>query len=251
VEKAEVRSTLAYHEKLLGSGSIAPSTIVVPVAFHVINKGKGIANGDVPDSMINAQMQVLNESYAGMTGGAQTKIQFQLASIDRTTQADWYTMGISSPEESAAKAALRVGGPETLNIYTGNIGDGLLGWATFPNWYAAHPLEDGVVILYSSLPGGDAVPYNEGDTATHEVGHWLHLYHTFDGGCTKGSDEVSDTPQERTPAFGCPEGRDTCGSAAGLDPIRNFMDYTEDGCMFEFTPGQASRMVTAWAAYRN
>lgn len=235
--------------ELEGQSALPPATIYVPVAFHVINKGPGLSNGDVPLDMIMAQMDVLNEAYAGLTGGAVTKFQFELVSVSRTTQADWYNMDVDSQEEYEAKAALRVGGPETLNIYTANIGSGLLGWATFPNWYQDDPLSDGVVLLDASLPGGSAAPYDLGDTATHEVGHWLHLYHTFQDGCDKFNDFVSDTPQESSPAFGCPQDRDTCGTA-GPDPIANFMDYTEDACMDAFTTGQADRMFWSWQTYR-
>jgi hypothetical protein len=230
--------------------SPAAGTVTIPVVVHVISEDGTRAHGNIPDSLVQAQIDVLNDSYAGLTGGAGTvtAFQFDLVSIEHVTNAAWYPIVYQSNAEKQMKAALRDGDAGTLNIYTGELSDDLLGWATFPqrklNSY------DGVVILAESVPGGTAAPYNGGDTATHEIGHWLNLYHTFQGGCSGQGDKVSDTAAESSPAFGCPTGRDTCASKPGLDPIHNFMDYTEDACMYEFTQGQASRMIDAWNAYR-
>ena len=232
--------------------------VTIGVFFHVINKGKGIANGDVPTKWLHDQIDVLNAAFAGADPAAtptsaNTPFRFSMIGVDRTTNASWFNSGIDSAEEREMKAALHVGGANTLNFYVNNAGGVYLGWATFPFWYASDPTQDGVVVLYSSLPGGDCCEprvYNQGDTGTHEVGHWLGLFHTFQGGCAAiYNDFVADTPAERSPAFGCPVGRDTC-PGAGVDPIENFMDYTEDFCLFQFTPGQSARMEALSAQYR-
>jgi hypothetical protein len=230
-------------------GPSVQATVTIPVVVHVIQRDNTRAGGNIPDSMIHNQITVLNEAFAGRTGGlgTVTAFQFSLQRINRVTNRSWYPIAYNSSTERAMKSSLRVGGKETLNIYLGALTDNLLGWATFPqqtlNSY------DGVVVLNESLPGGTTTNYNQGDTATHEVGHWLNLYHTFQGGCSGSGDQVSDTPAEASAASGCPIGRDTC-SSPGVDPIHNFMDYTYDSCMYEFTPGQAARMLSAWNTYR-
>ncbi len=226
-----------------------PGSVTVQVWWHVINRGSGTSNGDIPQSQIDQQIAVLNNSFSGVTGGANTPFRFVLAGVTRTTNSSWYAMSDGSSAEAAAKTALRRGDARTLNIYSCAPGGGILGWATFPWWYSGNPLDDGVVILYSTVPGGSAAPYNLGDTATHEIGHWLGLYHTFQGGCSTNNDYVSDTPRERSPAYGCPVGRNTC-SQSGNDPIDNFMDYTDDSCMYRFTAGQSARMDSLSLTYR-
>jgi len=233
------------------SGERAGGPVTVPVAFHVIRRDLTPEGGNVPASQIAAQMKVLNDSFSGRTGGARTGFRFELESVDRTTARKWFHL-TGYGQDAAMKAALKVGGPDTLNIYSANLGALLLGYAYLAQDADEVGVLDGVVIHYKSLPDAGFAGfdiYDEGDTATHEVGHWFDLLHTFEGGCESPGDHVADTAPEASPAFNCPTGRDTC-PGGGLDPITNFMDYSQDSCMYAFTPGQATRMQQAWAAYR-
>lgn len=245
----QLRRWIKTHPKLAAAAAARPGTgtVTVDVWIHVIRKDLTVDGGNIPDQWITNQMQVLNGSYGGTTGGAATGFSFRLAGVTRTTNRNWFNL-TGGGKDRAMKTALKVGGPETLNIYTAKLGQNLLGYAYLAQDAASVGVLDGVVVHYQSLPGGNFAIYSEGDTATHEVGHWFDLLHTFDGGCN-GGDLVADTAPEASAAFNCPVGRDTC-VGGGVDPITNFMDYTQDSCMFEFTDGQAVRMQQAWTAFR-
>ena len=234
-------------------------TVEVQTYFHVITSG---SNGDIDDDVLQAQLDVLNDAFQAHG------FSFRLMGTTRTANTAWYNAGISSREQDDMKAALRVGDQSTLNIYFSQAG-GALGYATFPEDYAFNPTDDGVVVATGSVPGGSISNYNDGKTAVHEVGHWFGLYHTFqtgDGffplfsfflsllglrsGCNTSGDEVDDTPAQRTQTGGCPEFKDSCPSQSGLDPVNNYMDYSDDVCLTEFTPGQTERMAAMWNEYR-
>ena len=227
-------------------------SVTVPTVFHMVSDHPFSAAEKARwTTLIAAQMTVLNDSYAGRTApdASDTPFRFALTNTTWTVNPDWYTV-VPGKNERDMKHALYTGDARTLNVYAANIGGGLLGWSYFPKGYNnGRDYIDGVVMLDESMPGGTADIYAEGDTLTHEVGHWLMLEHTFAHGCSASGDFVADTPREAIAQFNCPVGADTC-TAPGLDPIHNFMDYTQDSCMNMFTPGQADRMSDAWVAFR-
>ena len=228
--------------------------VIVPVYWNIITTTKG--EGDV-SARVPAQMQVLNAAFAG------SNFAFELKGVQVIKNNAWYFSAAESAEEIQMKNALRRGGPETLNIYTTN-GDVFLGWATLPFFYKFQAGYDGVVLWWASLPGtglsgaaeeepDGVLTYDQGDTGTHEVGHWLGLDHTFaNGGCVTPGDKVKDTPTEAEPQFFCAQ-RDSCVGSPfpGDDPITNFMDYVDDVCMDHFTPEQDKRMRKQWHAFRD
>jgi len=234
-------------------------SVTIPVHMHVIARNDGF--GNVADWRLRRQIAVLNEAYSGESSPAavDTPFRFRLASVDRTRSTDWYYM--DSQDTFEARRALHMGDSTHLNVYVSNFNKdlaGLLGFATFPTQYENAPNLDGLVVWNESLPGGHAIfkddqgtvfNYAKGDTATHEVGHWLNLYHTFQGSCGRNGDYVSDTPpqKEGDNIFYCNVNFNTCGGAGSdKDPVKNFMNYADDICLDRFSFGQRDRMNISW-----
>jgi hypothetical protein len=255
LEQELIEAVLAAAERSAGASTEASGRVMVPTYVHVVTMADGFGNAS---ALVPAQIDVLNQAFAS------AGFEFALRQVQVVRNDRWFLAEPASPEEIEMKAALRVGGPETLNIYTTNGGCCYLGWADFPHDAKRFPEYDGVVVWWATLPGtglqfpadpalepDGLITYDQGDTGTHEVGHWLGVYHTFEGGCHVNGDRIKDTPAEAAPQFFC-AARDSCTAKRfpGLDPITNFMDYTDDVCMVEFTSDQERRMGKQWKAFR-
>jgi len=238
MQKAEsIRAQFALGTQSFTSGG------TIGVVVHVLRDN---TTGNVPQEQIDAQMQVLNQDYA-LCG-----YQFVLLQVTRTTNTTWFNVDYGTATENAIVNTLAIDPTHTINIYLANVSHagGLLGWAYYPGMFAEADPHNAVFIDYRTLPGGTFSPYNLGKTLTHEMGHYLGLFHTFQGGCSDPGDMVADTPAEANPVFGCPfPPPNTCASP-GDDPIHNYMDFTDDACMLEFTPGQCEFSAAQLAAGR-
>lgn len=238
-------------------------TYTIPVVVHVVYN---TAVQNISDAQIQSQIDVLNKDYQKLNTDvgsvpsvwtslvANCKIQFCLATIDpdgnATTGVRRVATKTASFSTNNAVKHTSSGGDDAwpakdyLNLWVCNLGGGILGYAQFPGGAAA---TDGVVITYTGFGsiGTAAAPYNLGRTATHEVGHWLNLRHIWgdDGTGCGGSDLVDDTPNQADEHYGCPKfPQVSCSNAPNGDMFVNYMDYTNDKCMFMFTKGQKSRM---------
>ncbi len=238
----------ATEQRLSEKGRTRGESVVVPTFVHVMRGKDG--EGDVTDKQIRDQIAVLNRTFAGTESpyAAKSGFTFELIGTEYYNDDRWH----NDRQSRGYRAETRVGGPETLNIWL--VDFVYLGIATFPWDYEKDPAVDGVRVHWGSLPGGPLKYYNLGKTATHEVGHWLGLFHTFQGGCSddpdNGGDRVADTPAQGTPSYECPIGKDSCAELEGLDAVTNYMDYSDDSCYDRFTPGQSARMAREWTAWR-
>ncbi|MEO8512170.1 MAG: M43 family zinc metalloprotease [Ignavibacteria bacterium] len=243
------------------------TVITIPVVVHVV---WNTAQQNISDEQILSQIDVLNRDFRRLNTdtsltpapwkslGADCQIEFRMARRDPTGNP---TLGITRTQTSITEFGLSntlkftaQGGHDAwdrdryLNLWSCNLGSQLLGYATFPGGNASL---DGVAIGYNyfGTTGVLAPPYNKGRTATHEVGHWLWLYHIWgdDNGSCSGSDLVGDTPNQAAEFYGCPTYPtvDACSPVSPGVMFMNYMDYTDDACMNLFTQGQLVRINSA------
>ncbi|KAG9031091.1 hypothetical protein FS842_004299 [Serendipita sp. 407] len=224
-----------------------PRRRTVHVVWHIIQESNSLSGGAISDDAVRQSITAMNQHYKGST------FNFVLDKIDRTTNTDWFRYATQgTAQQTTMKKALHTGDAKTLNVYSvGFKSESLLGYATWPWNFSGNNADDGVVILYSSVPGGSTPQFNQGKTLSHETGHWLGVYHVFDDNYTcNDTDGVADTPAQSQPSYGCPTNKDSCPSKPGLDSIHNYMDYSDDPCMNTFTAGQFERMKTQALIYR-
>ncbi len=236
----------------------ASTVVTIPVVFHVV-----YANGsqNISDAQILSQLQILNDDFRRLNSdadntwsqAADSEVEFCLATNDpegnptdgilrvSTSVSSFGTSDNVKFSNSGGSNAWPAG--SYLNFWVCNIGGGILGYAQFPGGSAS---TDGVVCDYRYVGdmGTATAPFDLGRTATHEVGHWLNLYHIWgDGNCNQ-DDQVTDTPNSDASNFGCATGHVSCSST---DMVQNYMDYSDDACMNLFTAGQKTRMQALFA----
>lgn len=240
---------------------LSGDSMIIPVVVNVVYK---TAAENISLAQIQSQIDVLNEDFKGsntdISGvpalftnvkAGDTKIRFVLDAVVRksTTKKSW---GTNDAVKKATQGGIAPTSPTTkLNLWACTLGNGILGYAQFPGGNSA---TDGVVILNSAFgsrakyPGGYYITsYDLGRTASHEIGHWFNLRHIW-GDANCGNDLVDDTPLHTTANYGCPAAgiTSTCTGTPVMMTM-NYMDYTDDACMYMFSAGQKTRMQATYA----
>ena len=221
----------------------AEAPLQINVVFHVLSGAS--LEGNLSESTLADQVSVINTAYQS------SGLQFRIAEVRRYPNSPYFAGGCFPTTESGIrmKSELAVDSARFVNIYTCKLDlPYIAGYGTLPDEFPEGDPRHGLVIDYAAISGGSA-PLDLGHTLVHELGHYFGLLHTFQGGCADPGDGISDTPAEASPAYGCQFGRDSCPQA-GLDPINNYMDYSEDQCTDRFTALQGERMRALIGVYR-
>lgn len=239
-------------QKRLLSNGVIEIPVVVNVLYKTAAQNISLTQIQSQITALNNDFQALNSDYNNTpsffqpTRSGNFGIQFVLETVNRksTTKTSWST---NNAMKFNSQGGINATSPTTkLNIWVCNMGNGILGYAQFPGGASS---TDGVVIDDNAFGtvGTVTSPFNKGRTATHEVGHWLNLRHIW-GDATCGSDLVSDTPQHNTANYGCPTypHLSTC-TGTPVEMTMNYMDYTNDACMYMFTQGQKTRAMAVFA----
>ena len=229
--------------------------VEIPVVFNVLYR---TTEQNVSQAQLQSQIDVLNEDFSATnadynltqtynsvkSGNIAVRFVLDLVIRRSTTKTSWST---NDAMKKAGQGIAPTSPTTKLNIWVCNMGGGILGYAQFPGGSSS---TDGVVLDDNATGkiGTAAVPFNKGRTATHEVGHWMNLRHIW-GDATCGTDLVGDTPTHNTANYGCPAAGhlSTCAGSP-VEMTMNYMDYTDDACMYMFSMGQKTRMLAVFAS---